>query len=1015
MNIQYQKKHINTWNIFSRSILINNFTNKINTLIITRDEDINKKLKILDYLKSKITIVDNFSTLIDVLYNKNKSYIIWQKAFYKKIPNKYQIENNFSLKLKKNDYYKIDDVIKKLNDFWYKYRDYLEGWDYKKQWDLLYIKIKNSNHKIVISFFWDIVENIFLQFNENQLDIEYITIWENKSLNNFEDTSNFNTELIDIINSNNTNVIVDNLDINKDYDLFLKINNITTLESLKNINYKQLDLKITDIFINNIDNLLENIKIYKTNFYTKNTNTIKSFCEYNNIEKYIINKSTIPHLKSFKAWNELFICDDVLSRIFAKKRLKKSISQNVDLMLQIKPWDYVVHIDHWVWIFTWIVSKEIYWNKKEFLEISYKNNDKIFTPITSIWRVSKYIWKENPTLTSLNSKEWSKKINKASEDAEKIAKDLLEIYAKRSLLQWQEFIIDKQKMSKFQDSFEFNYTQDQINAIDEILSDLSNKKPMDRILIWDVWFWKTEVAFNAIYASFINKKQSVLISPLVVLAYEHYSKAIDRFAWLGMNIEILTRFETASKAKQILSNLKSWKIDLVIWTHRLLWKEVVYNDLWLLVIDEEHKFWVSEKEKINEIAWRNYKPWSNFSHKFPHVLSMSATPIPRSLNMALNSIKWVSILRNPPPWRKPIETYVSIFDDNIIIDACKKEFDRWWQVFFVHNRVATIEWMLNYLQKLFPSKKIIVTHWQLEWDELENRIIDFKNKKYDILLSSTVIENWIDFPNVNTIIINDAYKFWISQIHQLRWRVWRSDKQGYCLLLFNKEKINPDSAKRLQTIVEYSHLWAWFELSLKDLEIRWWGDILWIKQSWNSSDIWINTFLKLLEEKIEELKIKNKNTPKKEIIKTNIELNIDAFLDDIYFDSDIDKLNFYKEIESFEEIEDINNVYNEFSQENKINSSAKNFFRILKLRLKLWEYFVLNVKKVWINYELNFKKDISIDDLKKFLDKDSKVIFSVVSIDKIRTNTKNFKDDFSFFEYLESMFAVKKKIKLIKK
>jgi transcription-repair coupling factor (superfamily II helicase) len=340
--------------------------------------------------------------------------------------------------------------------------------------------------------------------------------------------------------------------------------------------------------------------------------------------------------------------------------------------------------------------------------------------------------------------------------------------------------------------------------------------------------------------------------------------------------------------------------------------------------------------------------------------------------------------------------------------------------------------MKDYLENIFPGKKIIVTHGQLPWDTLEKRIIEFKRKRYDILLSTTVIENWIDFPNVNTIFINDAQNFWISQIHQLRWRVWRSNKKWYCFLLFKKEKIKEDAAKRLKTIVDYSHLWAWFELAVKDLEIRWWWDILWIKQSWQSQEIWVNLFLEMLEDKIEELKtnfesnlyesgLRDKSTLSPDSykkIKCTIDLNIWAYIDDIFFSSELDKINFYREIESLNNIEDLENIIFDFKKINEnIPQNTNNFFNLLKLKIKASKYKIISIKKVWINYQIDFDRNITLGELKKFLELDKEINFSVVNINRLRSSNKNFENEKKFIQYMLQLFENKifsKKVKLKK-
>ncbi len=1002
--------YLNTWNIFSRSLLIQE--NLKNSLIITKSENIKKYLKIFPYLNTPITEITCLSQLLDFAKNDNGNFIVNYDVFFAKLPNNWELENKYSITLEKDTPCEIDELLKKLNDFGYSFSEHLEWWNYKKTWDTLSIKLKRKKETILVSFWWDSVESIFIENGIYSKNVDKITLWKIEDINFFSLENSFNKELLELIKQKN--LILDNIDILEWAPNFWELENIFALDILKNPSIEQTSLDITDLFIDNLENLIKILKSdTKVVIYTKNKTPLETFLEYNNIENIEIHTTDLNILKSFKKINTLWgnsqkqqlyvICDDNLSKIFVKKRVKKSLSQNLDLLLQIKPGDYVVHIDHGIWIFEWIVQKELGNSKKEYLEIHYKNNDKLFVPITETTRVSKYIGNEHPNLTGLSTKEWSKKLEKVGEDVQKVAEELLEIYAKRKLSKGFAFQYDIEEMTKFSRSFDYEYTPDQINAIEEIMQDMGSENPMERILVWDVWFGKTEVAFNAIYNAFLSGKQSIIISPLVVLAYEHYNKACERFSSFPLNIELLTRFQTNSEANIILKKLKEGKIDLIIGTHRLLGESIEYKDLWLLVIDEEHKFWVKDKEKIKEMK-------GNID-----ILSMSATPIPRSLNMALSWIRSVSILSKAPSMRKWVETFVSKFDDAIIKDAGNKEFQRWWQLFFIHNRVDSIESMAKYLGELFPKKKVVVTHGQLPWHELEDRILAFKRKEYDILLSSTVIENGIDFPNVNTIIINEAYKFWISQIHQLRGRVGRWDQSGYCYLLFKREKISEDAAKRLTTMVEYSHLWAGFELAMRDLEIRWGWDILWLNQSGLSSEVWMSVYLKLLEDKVEELKYSQEiNASQNEEIKkkldTTIDLNISAYLEDDFFDSDLDKLNFYREIESISSLEELDNLIEDFKEFSwELKEENKNLFRLLEVKIIAWDYKIRSIKRNGVSYEILFRNDISLEELRNFLDKDSEVKFIVHSLQSLKSSCIKFHGDEDFLLYLYNIMIEKKK------
>ncbi len=1032
--LKHNTSYINTWNYFSKGLIIQeNLNEKKNIILVVEKENyINIFESIFFQLKIEISHINTISNLVNIKSNKIWLYIILSDNLDKTILSEYQITQS-SIKLEINQEISEDTLIKKLNEFWYSFNEYEKAWTYKKMWDIITITDPSSSFIYKISFWWDkieeiIVENKYKDIKTNQEKLEELTIWSRNEIFLEDNKDSLLTEGFSPLNSlpkkklknpqitlidylKDSFFILDNLDFYKNYEKHINtLTNFCCFDIIWNKKLKIQDLKIDEPNIKDIDSLREVLRNNETNkiIFTKNIKLIEDFINYNNLKKIKLKEATINTLKSFQTKNELqkikdiTICDDIISKIFIKKRVKRKLSKNIDLLLKIKAGDYVVHIDHGIWIFNWIVKKELWEIKNEYAEICYKDNWKLFVPVTESSRLSKYVWVENPKLTPLGSKEWEKKIKKVSEDVELIAEELLETFAERKKNKWYKFINYPEKQSKFQNLFPYTYTDDQDKIIEDIIKDMSEEKTMDRLLVWDVSFWKTEIAFNAIYNCLINKKQAILIAPLVVLAYEHYEKARERFRWLWLKIKVLTRLESAKDTSTIIKELREWKIDFIIWTHKLLSESIEFKDLWLLVVDEEHKFWVKDKEKI-----KKYKAKID-------ILSMSATPIPRSLNMALASIRDISILRSPPPWRKSIKTYVSKFSDSMIQEAWKKEFERWGQIFFIHNKVRDINIYKNKLQEIFPSKKIIITHGQLEWTELEKRIIAFKNRKYDILLSTTVIENWVDFSNVNTIFINNCENFGISQIHQLRWRVWRSERQAYCHLLYKKENIWTEAAKRIKTIVEYSYLWAWFELAMKDLEIRGSWDILWVKQSGHASIVWINLFIKMLEDKIEKIK-KTKDKTQVDNIDIKIDLGLNAYLPDSFFLNESDKLNFYREIESLNKEEDLDNLIDDFKKVNDyFSEEVENLFDLLRLKIRASKFSISSIKKIWINYQIDFSKEISLEKLKEFLKLDREVNFTIINVHKLRSSTKNFANNNLFLQYLLQLLnsEVKKKSKI---
>jgi len=1038
--MQENISYINSWNFFSKSMFLKeklktppNPLHEGGLLIVETNKDIENYEKIWDFLKIDFRIIDKLEWLQDLVFNKNWFFISSIEILENLDINKNQFEH-FSIQIEKNKTYNLEEISKTLIDLWYSFSEYNNSWTFKKTWDILKIISPDSKKIYNISFWWDEVEEI----NVNWKIRKEIFIWKNEALTQSlpwgrevtADLWNF----LEIINSPlqrgaRGGIILDNLNFSKYYDILCNnLENYSNFDYIPNKNLKIIDLEISIPNIKNtleLKQILENKKEIK--IYTKNVKVINNFIEYNSIKKIKVIETNLNNLKSFENKKEIIICDDILSKVFTKKRIKKNLSADLDLLLKIKPGDYVVHIEHWIWIFKDIIKREIPcphpnplpWGRgsktvvKEYIEIEYAGEDKLFVPITEVSRVNKYLWVENPKLTGLSWSLWEKKLEKAKKEAEEIAQELIEIYAQRKLQKWFCFIEDREKENIFRNSFKYIHTEDQAKAIEDIMSDMQKEQPMDRLIVWDVGFGKTEIAFNAIYRAYLNKKQSILIVPLVVLAYEHYEKAKERFKEFGLKIWILTRLETEKKASETIRKLASWELDLVIWTHKLLSDKIKYKNLWLIITDEEHKFWVADKEKIKEFK-------TNIDS-----LAMSATPIPRSLNMALSNLRQISILKTPPIGRQNINTIINRFSENIIRAAWELEFERWWQMFFVHNRVSTIDAIAKILQNIFPVKKIIITHGQLPWTELEKRIIAFKNKKADILLSTTVIENWIDFSNVNTIIINNSEQFGLSQIHQLRWRVWRSDRKWYCHLLYKQDTIKPETAKRLKTLAEYSYVWAWFELAMKDLEIRWWWDLLGFRQSGTSSSIWINLYLKIIEEKIEELQntphsvsLKGREeTPKlSKKINTKIDLDINIFIRDDLFNSELDKLNFYREIELIEDLEELEEIKKDFLQNMStegfnplsLKGGINNLFDLLELKIRAKKYLITNIRKNWINYQIDFydfkEKNKDLEKIKNFLDLDKEIKFSIKDLNTLRTNVKSFANSEKFLEYILSLF-----------
>ena len=898
------------------------------------------------------------------------------------LKNSFKDENNINYKNNKNTCSLVNKVLnfgslgnrdissflnlKVLKD----YNIYLLGLDFLCDTDLLLNKLNNT-----FSFSCII--------NEDYLDM----ITQGKAYSSW---NNLNIKDNKIKCADTKSIKIINLEIE---DLTWNFSTVTLEEwfldkRFNTINILTKNKKVIKDFleIKKINN--KNIKIYSDIKDTKNKKA-----EYSKKDKEIFNIKIPSRIESFVCNNiEIFITDLVLSDIFVKKRIKRKISIDLDLLLKLKEDDFVVHLHHWIWQYKWLIKKELSWIIREYLQINYEDN-KLFVPIEEIARLTRYVW-TNPKLSKLKSKAWLKTLSETDKDIEAIAEELLDIYASRNLKKWFKLKSFKELEDKFKQGFEYKYTKDQESCITWLWEELEKEEPLDALLAWDVWFGKTEVATALSFKTIINKKQVAFIAPLVILALEHYDSIKKRLLDYWIRTAVITRLNTVSEIKDIKRNLKLWNIDIIIWTHRLLSDDIEFRDLWLVIIDEEHRFWVKHKDSI-----KKYRSSVN-------ILSMSATPIPRSLNMALSWLRKIFMLKTPPIWRQSINTIVSEKNDIIVYNSIKRELDRWWQVLFLHNRILSLDLTKKYIEELFKNYKankikITIINWQMNPKELEQNLIDFREWKYNILLSTTVIENWVNFLNANTIIIDNAEQYWLSTLHQLRWRVWRWNTKWYCVVLYNKQKLKADSEKRLTSIANNNHLWAWFEIALHDLEIRWAWELLWIEQSWNKNRVWITLFLKLLEERVEALK----SGKKLRIIETKVTLPISTYINDEIFGSVDDKIQFYREIESAENVLELKEIFTNLKD--SLNDSLENenilnnLFIIRKTEISLKKYLIDKVKLVSWKYVIEFAIQAKKEDLKNFFEKvDINNKWAIKTLHKIEYNKFDFKNHISFLEFL---------------
>lgn len=564
--------------------------------------------------------------------------------------------------------------------------------------------------------------------------------------------------------------------------------------------------------------------------------TIKIF-PVNEAEIFLISffGNTIETIKKVDSRNNKAIVE---SMTFYENRVKL-----VDKAI-ISPGDYVVHIDHGIGVFSRLGVKTVLGEKTLYVYIEYLNNSFLYVPIDQIERLTKYIGASSrkPKLSSLGSSTWKKRYQAVYEDIRKLAKDLLDVYAKRSFAQKDPRTIEKNWDKELETTFGFKKTDDQENAILNVYQDLQKNHPFDSLVCGDVGFGKTEVAIRAAAQTIANGYQVAMLVPTTILAEQHFSTMTKRFINLPVKIARLSRFVKEAEAKSIISSIKDHKTDFLIATHQLIRSDISFSNLGLLIIDEEQKFGVKDKEYLKKIR-------QNID-----VLTLTATPIPRTLFMSLSGLRDISVIAEPPQGRKSIKTKVMEFNKETIIEAINQEVARGGQVYYLHNRVETIEGVRSWLKKALPNLRIEVAHGQMSEDRLSQTMTSFAEENIDLLVCSTIIENGLDLPNVNTLIVDEADRFGLSQLYQIRGRIGRSKKQAYSYFFYSHKKLTNNATKRLKALIKSSELGSGYNLALRDLEIRGGGNLLGKQQHGNMETVGLVLYSKMLERAVNSLK-----------------------------------------------------------------------------------------------------------------------------------------------------------------
>ncbi|MBI3262968.1 MAG: transcription-repair coupling factor [Acidobacteria bacterium] len=565
---------------------------------------------------------------------------------------------------------------------------------------------------------------------------------------------------------------------------------------------------------------------------------------------------------------------------------RRSVSKAfVSDLRDLKVGDLIVHVDHGIGVFVGLKQITVSPGEAphEFLELRYAGDDKLFVPVERLDLVQKYTGATKPPLDRLGGTSWEKAKTRVKKAMRDMAEELLKLYAARKAIQGHAFATDTHWQEEFEAAFPYELTPDQEVAIAEIKKDLESPAPMDRLLCGDVGFGKTEVAMRAAFKAVMEAKQVAVLAPTTVLTFQHLTTLRDRFAGFPVNVEMISRFRNRAEQKQIVTDLAAGKVDIIVGTHRLLSKDVEFRDLGLLVVDEEQRFGVAHKERIKQLRRK------------VDVLTMTATPIPRTLNMSLVGIRDMSIIETPPRDRLAIQTNVVKFDQRVITRALTNELERGGQVYFVHNRVESIFSIGHLLVRLVPQARLVVAHGQMGEDELERAMVDFVAHKYDVLLATTIIENGLDIPNVNTIVINRADRYGLAQLYQLRGRVGRSDRPAYAYLLIPPEDaLSQVAKKRLAAIREFSDLGSGFRVAALDLEIRGAGNLLGGEQSGHIDAVGFEMYMKLLEQTVRELKGEDVELE----ARATVNLGIDLRIDEAYVPDMNQRLMLYRKVAS---------------------------------------------------------------------------------------------------------------------
>ena len=962
------------------------------------------------------------NTLNEIFNTDNNIVITNLMGYLRYLPTK-ELWNKSIIKINKNDDISKDELLRKLISIGYEVDTIVnKTGEVASRGYIIDIFPINSNNPIRIEFWGDTIDSI-REFNvDSQISIKELDNIIINPYSEFINEKNIDVELsqkylsyaVDKVSSIKdylNNPIIVYKDYSQIENAYLNLRKeINEYDSEKHSEFKtdymhdfyELENKNDNIYLLTIDNILKKVKINKQyNFSSKLIDKFNSNFNYLNeyLEKCLFKKKKVilalsdnKNIKNIQKFislpsiitNEKEIYDDKINIInidinegfeienyivICENELYKSRNKDVNYKNKFKYGtkitdintlnigDYVVHINHGIGMYTGLKTLSKNGNMKDYLEVTYKDNDKLYIPVEKIDLISKYSSNEGfvPRVNKLGGTEWEKTKLRIRNKVKSIADDLIKLEAKRKMQKGFAFKKDDEEEKEFDSEFKYEPTVDQFIATDKIKKSMEKDSPMDMLLCGDVGYGKTEVAFRAMFKAVISGKQVAYLCPTTILSSQQYKASLERFSSFGVEIALLNRFTTQKEFKEIKEKLLKGKIDIIIGTHKLLNDTIKFKDLGLLIIDEEQRFGVTHKQKIKE-----YK--ENID-----VLTLSATPIPRTLQMSLVGIRELALIETPPVDRYPVQTYVIEESTQIIREAIYKEMSRNGQVFILYNRVENIEEKKLELQKIVPEAQIRIAHGKMSKQEIEDTMISFVNNEFDILLCTTIIETGIDIPNVNTLIIYDADRFGLSQLYQIRGRVGRSNKIAYAYLLHSKNKqLNENAVKRLNAIKEFTKLGSGFQIAMRDLSIRGAGDILGSEQSGFIDSVGYELYIKILNDEISKLKgLKVKDEIKEE---EKPLVDVENHIKDEYVLDESLKIELHKKISSIDSYNKLKEIKKEIEDRfGKIDEDLDIYMNTKLFENRARNIELTNIKQTNLYVEINLDKEfinkLNVDEL----------------------------------------------------